>query len=416
MRVLWILNMVLPNVASALELRTSFSGGWLVDYANKLAADEDITLATMTYANVEQPIDREVCGIRNFIFPGAGKRLLFTSKKTLEDCQKVLDAFQPDVIHIHGTEYSVGYSMLQLKPNIPTLLTIQGILTNISKEYYGGLSLKEILCMPSPKEWLRGKTPLFSKLLFLKNAKREREVLQQVRYVTGRTLWDKAVMLSINDQLEYFRLNYNLREEFYDAPLWDREQMQPHTIYTGAASYPLKGLHILLRAVAIVKKSYPDVKLLVPGNKITGGAKCNSYERYLLKLMKELDLEDTVEYVGRQDARGVTEMLRRANVCVVPSAMEGASATICEGMMVGTPCICAYRGGMTALLRDGDSGFTYDFPEYPVLAEKIKMLFADGALCEEFSRKERADALVRHDRDTNYSMLKGIYQQLAIAQ
>ena len=36
MRVLWILNFVLPKVASEMKLKTSFSGGWLIDYAEKL--------------------------------------------------------------------------------------------------------------------------------------------------------------------------------------------------------------------------------------------------------------------------------------------------------------------------------------------------------------------------------------------
>ena len=37
MRILWITNMVLPKVAKELNLKTSVSGGWLSDYANKLA-------------------------------------------------------------------------------------------------------------------------------------------------------------------------------------------------------------------------------------------------------------------------------------------------------------------------------------------------------------------------------------------
>lgn len=48
------------------------SGGWLSDYAEKLAAREDISFATMTYANVEKDMEVEACGIRNFIFASSG--------------------------------------------------------------------------------------------------------------------------------------------------------------------------------------------------------------------------------------------------------------------------------------------------------------------------------------------------------
>ncbi len=411
MRILWIVNMVLPDVARELNLKTSASGGWLVDYANKLAADSDVELATMTYANVPQDIDQMACGMRNFIFAGGGKRLLFDHPQTAKDCQKVLDAFQPDVIHIHGTEYAIGAAMVRLKPNVPILLTIQGILTRISEEYYGGLPFGERRKIKTLKSVLKCKTPFFAKMLMTKNAKRERFVLNNVKHVTGRTEWDRSVMLSINDRLTYHRFNYNLRGEFYDAPKWELEKVEKHTVYTGSATYTLKGLHVLLRAIAIVKKTYPDVRLLVPANQ-SDYRRANAYERYTLRLIRELGIEENVCFVGRKKAAEVAEILAHSQVCVVPSAMEGASATMCEAMMVGTPGICAYRGGMTDLLRDGDSGFYYDFKEYPVLASRIERLFEDETLCQRFSERAMADAEKRHDREKNYQQLREIYEEL----
>ena len=411
MRVLWIVNMVLPNVARELKLNTSVSGGWLVDYANKLASGNDTELATMTYANVSENLDVTACGIRNFIFSGGGKRLLFYNKQTLKDCQTVIDKFKPDIIHLHGTEYAIAAAMVKLKPDIPILLTIQGILTRISEEYYGGLPFKERVKIKSLKSVLKLKTPFFAKMLMTRNAKRERYVLNNVTHVTGRTEWDKSVMLSINDSLVYHRFNYNLREEFYGAPKWSLEKIERHTVYTGAATYTLKGVHILLRAIAIIKKHYPDVKLLVPANK-SDYKKANAYEKYVLRLIKKLEIEENVCFVGRKNATEVAEILEKTHVCVVPSAMEGASATMCEAMMIGTPGICSYRGGMTDLLRDGESGFFYDFMEYPVLASRIMTLFENDELCRAFSEKVIADAEVRHDRDKNYAQLIQLYKSL----
>ncbi len=411
MKVLWIVNMVLPDVAAQLGLKTSASGGWLVDYANKLANDPNTELATMTYAAVPKDMDVMACGIRNFIFAGGGKRLLFDNRQTLRDCQRVLDEFKPDVIHIHGTEYAMGAAMVRIKPRIPVLLTIQGILTRISEEYYGGLPFSERIKIKTLKSLLKLKTPFFAKQLMAKNAKRERFVLQNIKHVTGRTEWDKAVMLSINDELIYHRFNYNLRGVFYGAPKWNIANTEKHTIYTGAAPYTLKGLHILLRAVAIVKKTYPHVRLLVPANQ-SDYARANAYERYVLRLIKKLDIQENVCFVGRKSAEQVAEILSVSHVCVVPSAMEGASATMCEAMMVGTPGICAYRGGMTDLLRDGESGFYYDFKEYPVLASRIMKLFEDDALCQSFSARVITDAQARHDREKNYRQLIEIYEQL----
>lgn len=414
MRILWITNMVLPHVSNELKIKTSTSGGWLVDFSKRLSKDENIELATMTYARIPCLINQKVAGIHNYIFPGGGKRLLFTSKKTLKDLKFVIDDFKPDLIHIHGTEYSIAYSITQMKLDIPILLTIQGILTRISEEYYAGLPTKELLKTITLKRLIKGKTIFTEKMLFLKNAKRERKVLRSVKYVTGRTSWDKSVMLSINPDLVYYRHNYNLREEFYNKPMWSIANAEPYTILCGAATYALKGLHILIQALSIVKKQFPNIKLKVPGVSLSDKniKKNNGYIKYILRLINKLGLEKNVEFIGRISAEKVVENLYSSKMLIVSSAMEGASATICEAMMIGTPCICSFRGGMTSLLKDGESGFYYDFKEYPVLADRIIKLLENDELCEKFSINAHKDACIRHDRDKNYTELVSIYEKI----
>ena len=171
---------------------------------------------------------------------------------------------------------------------------------------------------------------------------------------------------------------------------------------------------MLIEALRLLKVDFQSVRLMLPGSASTNGKllKPNYYERYILKKIVEYGLQNNVVFIGRQSAAEVANRLRKAHVCVVSSAMEGASATICEGMMIGTPCICAYRGGMTDLLKDGISGFYYDFPEYSVLADRIKTLFLDRRLCQQFSEHIKYDAMLRHDRMKNIIQLKQIYQEI----
>ena len=221
MRVLWIVNMVFPDAAKALGRETSSSGGWLLDLAASIAGSDDIEVATMTYYGGKEYKDITVSNIRHFIFPGGGKRLLFDNPQTVSDCRKVVNEFKPDLIHIHGTEYAPAFAILEAAPHIPKILTIQGIIKRISEEYYGGLSVKTLLKTIRFSDIIKMKTPFGYKMLYTRNAKREIKVLKNVKYVTGRTDWDKATMLSINPYLTYFRCNYNLREAFYNSPKWN---------------------------------------------------------------------------------------------------------------------------------------------------------------------------------------------------
>lgn len=414
MKVLWIVNFVFPDAAKTLGIATSASGGWLLDLAKNIAELENIELATFTYYAGKNFQDIKVNNIRHFIFPGGGKRLLLDNPKTVQDCRKVIAEFKPDLIHIHGTEYAPALAVLEAAPQIPTVLTIQGIIKRISQEYYGGLSRKERLKTFRLKDAVKLKTIYSYKKLFEHNAKREYEVLSRVKYVTGRTDWDKTTMLSVNPKLTYFRCNYNLREAFYNPEKWNIENIQRHKIVTGAGGYSLKGLHILLRAVAIVKNQYPDVRLHVPGGKANNGklVAVNGYTKYIKRLLSELGIEENVIFDGSLPAEKVRENLLSAHVCVVPSAMEGASATVCEAMMVGTPAICSYRGGMTELLTDGVNGFTYDFPEYPFLAEKIMRIFEDDELALRFSELSLERAEARHNRNRNPQDMVRVYEEI----
>jgi len=415
MRVLWIVNMVFPAVAQKLGLETSTSGGWLLDLASSISSQPGIQLGVMTYYAGDTFIDTEHEGVRYFLLPGGSKRLLYNNPKTREDCKKIVQIFQPDLIHLHGTEYAPAREMVYAHPEIPTLLTIQGILKRISAEYFGGLSLWQILKMSKMKDILKGKIPLTFKLLYSRNSKREEEVLKKVKYVTGRTDWDKSVMLSVNPSLEYFRCNYNLRDPFYDAAKWSVANMERHSILTGASHYSLKGLHILIRALAIVKRKYPDVKLIIPGGgKAVNGrlVRPSSYTRYIERMIAEYGLDENVVFAGNLSAEQVAEQLGKVHLCVVPSAIEGASATLCEAMYVGTPSICAHRGGMVDLLTDGECGFTYDFPEYPLLAHRIMQLFGDDTLCETFSEREKKRALERHNREKNTGRMIEVYEEI----
>lgn len=411
MRVLWIVNMVLPDAAKKLNVKTSFSGSWLVDPLKSLSEDKDIELATMTYGFVEERQIVTVNNVRHYIFPGAGKRLLFTSAKTEVDCQFVLDDFKPDLIHIYGTEYSIGYSMMQIDPPVPVLLTIQGILTYISKAYRAQLPWYTQFTTVTFRELIRLKLPICSQWLFRKNARRERKILSYIRYATGRTEHDRLFINGINPETQYFRLNYNLREEFYGMQKWTLEKSEPYTIFTGAAGYPLKGLHQLLIALAKVKETYPQVKLYVPGNR-TSYEESNGYERYLWRRIKKLKLQDNVVFIGRKTAEEMAQCLQNAHIYVFPSAYDTDSLSLCEAQMIGTPVIAAKRGGTEYLVEDQHSGLFYEYEDTDMLTSKICKLFQDSELCKKLSVNEIQIAEERHDRQKNTAEQTQLYWRL----
>lgn len=417
MKVLWIVNATFPEISDKLSLPKVVSQGWLLDLAEIIGKTKDIELFIVTAHLVSELQRIKTETAVHYVMPRRGKFSAnhFNASFYAPYLKTIYDEVKPDIVHLHGTENIWGPFFLRKYPQVPALVTIQGVISRISEEYYGGLSIKDVLVNRTIRENIRFRGMLFSKIGLRIQAKVEQEVIRNVKYIIGRTLWDYAVINSINPDINYYLCYYNLRKEFYSAPKWSIDHVERHSIYTSFANYPLKGLHILIKAVSIVKRKYQDVKVYVPGIAADGDAKLivdSGYKKYINKLINNLDLQSNVVFMGSLSTEKVIEQMLKSNAVVVPSAIEGDSATVCEGMHLGLPCVCAYRGGMTELLQDGITGYYYDYPEYAYLAERIMTVFGDDKLCRKFSDGVVEQAEIRHDRQKNAQCCVDVYRMI----
>lgn len=414
MKILWIVNMVFPEVAAVTGVTTGVSGGWMFDLAKRISETDGIELNIASVYSGSELKEIKIGKITYFLIPGGGHKMLIYSKSLIPYWETIRDKVIPDIVHLHGTEYSHGLVYMNTFPNDKYILTIQGILESISRELNAGVPTKELFNMTF-NEFLHFNGMIHMKYLFRKNKGYEAEIIKHVKYATGRTDWDKAMMLSMNPNLEYFRCNYNLREEFYDASKWDIKKAEPYLIYgSTSAQSALKGGHILIKALAIVKRKYPEVKarFLMPGSK-NGEFNINSgFKKYEKKLIDKYDLWDNIEFVPSQDAFGVIENMNQCRCIVVPSAMENASSTLREAMHLGVPAIAAFRGGMTELISDKNDGFLFDFPEYKFLAQRIIDLLGSEELCNRFSERAKEKAEIWHDRKKNTADMIDVYNYI----
>ncbi len=412
MRILWIVNLVMPELAEHLGIQTSASGTWLFDMAERLSADDRIELAVACVHGSR--FEKVTIGsTAYYMLPGTGRNMLFYTKKYEEMWRKIDKDFQPDIIHIHGTEYSHGLSHIRVFPEKKHLISIQGMLSRIKDTDDGGLSTGELVCNRTFRENTHFNGMIEKHFLYKKNAKYEREMLSGVKYAGCITLWDQSLVKLLNPDIRIFSLEYNLRKDFYQSDKWKRSEMIPYTIFTNPGGIPLKGIHQLFRAVEIVKRSYPQTKLYIPGMGTPDGKLkvASGYTKYLRKLLKKLNLEKNVFFLGRQSGAEMVKNMRRANVVVVPSAIEGNPLVLREAMYLGCPCITSFRGGMADYITDKYDGYLYDYQEYPYLAERIIQVFEDDAV-EEMSRRAVKKAEKRHDPEKNYAEHIQMYQEI----
>lgn len=134
-------------------------------------------------------------------------------------------------------------------------------------------------------------------------------------------------------------------DEIYTKLSQDSNTYDYDLIYVGRLTYQ-KNPQRLLRLCARLKESKPDLKVAIVG---TG-----ELEEELKALCKELNLEDTVRFLGFQP--NPIKMVACSKAMILTSRWEGTPMCALEAMALGTPVVSTPSDGMKDLLTDGVSG------------------------------------------------------------
>ncbi|WEK03737.1 MAG: glycosyltransferase [Candidatus Devosia phytovorans] len=145
-----------------------------------------------------------------------------------------------------------------------------------------------------------------------------------------------------------------------------------HLVYVGRLE-PVKGLLVLLDAVANLRQRHPDLQLTIVGD----GTSRPGIEA----TARELGLAGITRFVGYRTSAEVAAHLADADLLVLPSFAEGVPVVLMEAMASGRPVIASRVAGVQELVQDGIAGFTVPPGDVTTLAQRIEQLITDPALC-----------------------------------
>lgn len=413
MKILWVVNTIFPDAAIHLGMEPSVFGGWMYGLARDLANSEDVDLAVATIFPGAEFRSFCVNGIRYFLIPQQ------RGKAKLKDSWlKIVSEFAPDLVHIHGTEFGHGMMLMNACSSLKYVVSIQGLVSVYYRYFLAGLSVWEVLGNITFRDVVRWNTLFHAKHDFYKRGQVEQEYIRRANAVIGRTDWDRAHSQAINPKVSYHFCNESLRDEFYSGEKWSLGSCRQHSIFLSQAAYPIKGLHQVLKAVAQLKDSYPDILVEVAGYDITNAAtlksrlKRSGYGRYIDSMIRQYGLEKHVKFLGPLRADEMKKAYLRSNIFVCPSSIENSPNSLGEAQILGVPCIAAYCGGVPSMVENGKGAVLYPFDEYEMLSFIINKVFSENKFTEYLSENGAAEATVRHNRLNNLSILKNVYSVL----
>ncbi len=188
-------------------------------------------------------------------------------------------------------------------------------------------------------------------------------------------LREQLISLGVADAAKVFVVPMPVNPLFEKAKWVFGNYQLPITLLTVARLTKQKSIDTLLAALV----ELPAARLRIIGD---------GPERAALEgQTRELHLTDRVEFLGALPQRELPRYYREAAVFVLPSIREGMGLVLAEALLCGAPVIAANSGGVTDIVRDGETGLLFPERDARALAEAIKRLLNDRALAARLAQK-----------------------------
>ncbi len=134
----------------------------------------------------------------------------------------------------------------------------------------------------------------------------------------------------------------------------------------------VKGVPILLEAVARLRAEQPDIQLVLAGD--------GPDRDWLQRKAVERGIADNVRITGYLSQEQVREELSASDIFVMASFAEGVPVVLMEAMASGLPVVATRIAGIAELVDDGISGYLTSPGDVSALVQRIQTLVDDADL------------------------------------
>ncbi|MBI4786375.1 MAG: glycosyltransferase [Chloroflexi bacterium] len=172
-----------------------------------------------------------------------------------------------------------------------------------------------------------------------------------------------VVPMPVNSEFETQLANYELRIT--------------NSLLTVARLTKQKSIDTLIEAMAHL----PDARLTIIGDGPERAA--------LEEQTHDANLQDRVKFLGALPQSELPNYYARCSGFVLPSIREGMGLVLAEALLCGAPVVAANSGGVTDIVKDGETGLLFPEGDAAALAAAISKLLNDPALAKRLAANGR---------------------------
>jgi N-acetyl-alpha-D-glucosaminyl L-malate synthase BshA len=164
---------------------------------------------------------------------------------------------------------------------------------------------------------------------------------------------------------------------------------------------PVKRVRDVVRVFARVSEKL-NARLVMIGDGPEAGAS--------RQLAQDLGVGDKIHFTGVLD--GVADLLRAANLLLLPSETESFGLVALEAMASGVPVVASDVGGLPEVVEHGATGYLAPVGDVDKMAEHAVHILSDCANCRVFSRAARQRAVERFHYQDIVPQYEQVYRRV----
>ena len=172
----------------------------------------------------------------------------------------------------------------------------------------------------------------------------------------------------------------------------------------------------MIQAMSLLVEKYPNLKLYIPlfnhsNSKWKRLIFGNEYNNYISHLINVHQLKANIIFLPRLSAASMADRFLKSHVFALPSYVENSPNSLGEAMMVGTPSVVSYCGGVGSII-DNESALISPVGDFRMLAFQLDRIFQSDELVTELSRRSHLIADDRHNVAKTTESYINIYKDI----
>lgn len=167
---------------------------------------------------------------------------------------------------------------------------------------------------------------------------------------------------------------------------------------------PLYNVEMLIRAIPLILRQFPQVKFLIGGD--------GDLRENLECLANTLGISNTVTFIGYIPHERIVEYLVLSDIYISTSCSDGTSFSLQEAMSCALAPIVTDLPANREWVTDGKNGFLIAINDIQALADRIVYLLRNDEVRREFGRLSRNIVKARAEFKKEMKRLEVIYEEL----